>query len=107
MSLVETEVTLRNAHDVMAVMQGNMNELEVRQVTVNTMVDTDAWTLVINEAVRDRLGFDVLSTEEQFSMAYPMKIKWKNHHTTCDALIFPNADDILHGAIPLEVMDLR
>ena len=31
---------------------------------------------------------------------------WKNRRTTCEALVLPDAEDILLGAIPLEALDL-
>jgi predicted aspartyl protease len=36
---------------------------QVRQVTVNALVDTGAWTLVINEAARQKLGLNVSSRD--------------------------------------------
>jgi len=39
-------------------------------------------------------------------MAGPLEIRWKNRRFTCDALVLPDAPDILLGAIPLEGMDL-
>jgi hypothetical protein len=30
----------------------------------------------------------------------------KNCSMVCQAIVLPNADDILHGALPLEAMDL-
>ena len=115
MSLVQTEITLRNALDVGKKSEGIIQEHEIRQITVNALVDTGAWTLVINEAMREKLGLNVLGTEsgtladgttEEFNMAGPLEVKWKNRRTTCDALVIPGADDILLGAIPLEAMDL-
>jgi len=32
--------------------------------------------------------------------------RWKNRRFTCDALVLPDAPDILLGAFPLEAMDL-
>ena len=39
-------------------------------------------------------------------MAGPLEIWWKNRRFTCDALLLPDAPDILLGAFPLEAMDL-
>jgi len=115
MSLVQTEITLKNANDLMAVRSGYIKEHEVRQITVPALVDTGAWTLVINESTREKLGLDLLGTEsgtladgtkDEYNLAGPLEVRWKNRRTTCEALVLPEAEDILLGAIPLEAMDL-
>jgi clan AA aspartic protease len=115
MSLVQTEITLKNANDLMAVQRGYIKETEVRQMTVSALVDTGAWTLVINEATREQLGLDILGTEsgtladgtkDEYNLAGPLEVRWKNRRTTCEALVLPDAKNVLLGAIPLEAMDL-
>jgi len=115
MSLVQTEITLKNAMDVGREREGLIKEHEIRQITVPALVDTGAWTLVINEAIREKLGLDVLGTEsgtladgakDEYNLAGPLEVRWKNRRTTCEALVLPEAEDILLGAIPLEAMDL-
>ena len=79
------------------------------------MVDSGAWTLVINEKIRAQLGLRVFETMTgtladgtvtDYSIAGPVKVLWKNRSTNCDAIVLPEANDILLGAIPLEAMDL-
>jgi len=115
MSIVHTEITLRNADDIMAVRRGFIKDNDIRQVTVNSLIDTGAWTLVINEDIRNKLGLDIVGTEsgtltdgvmKEYNLAGPVEVKWQNRRTTCEALVIPDADDILLGAIPLEAMDL-
>jgi clan AA aspartic protease len=115
MGLVQTEIVLKNVKDKMKAEEGLISESQVRQVTVNSLVDTGAWTLVINEAVREKLGLDIVGNEtatladgsrEEYDLAGPVEVRWKNRRTTCEALVLPAADDILLGAIPLEAMDL-
>ena len=115
MSLVYTEITLKNAIDVANVMSGMGEDHGIRQITARALVDTGAWTLVINEATRKKLGLRVFKTAEgtladgtksEYSLAGPVEVGWKNRSTNCDALVLPEADEILLGAIPLEAMDL-
>ena len=56
MSIVHTELTLKNMMDVGLAKQGQIKEDEVRQMAVQAIVDTGAWTLVINDETRDKLG---------------------------------------------------
>ena len=62
MSVVHTEVTLKNAIDVGKEREGLIKNHEIRQTTVQALVDTGAWTLVINEAIRNAL---VLPTADE------------------------------------------
>jgi clan AA aspartic protease len=115
MSIVYTEITLKNEIDVAFAKRGYIKENEVRQMTVQAIVDTGAWTIVINEDTREKLGLDdngygeatlADGQKEEYPMAGPLEIRWKNRRFTCDALVLPDAPDILLGAIPLEGMDL-
>jgi len=115
MSVITTEITLKNMMDVGDAMRGLIEEDKIRQMTVNAIVDTGAWTMVINEETRTKLGlldrgFGEANLadgkEEVVPMAGPVEVWWKNRRFTGDALVLPNAKDILLGAIPLEEMDL-
>jgi clan AA aspartic protease len=115
MSVFYNEITLRNDADVYCAERGFIKADEVRQMTVKAIVDTGAWTLVINEEVREKLGLRdkgfgeatlADGKEEVYPMAGPVEIKWENRSFTCDALVLPDAKDILLGAIPLEGLDL-
>jgi len=102
--------------------RGRIKEDEVRQMTVQSIVDTGAWTMVINEETRDKLGLldqgrgeATLADgqKEEYPMAGPLEVCWKNRRFNCDALVLPDTSptfqvgtDILLGAIPLEGMDL-
>ena len=115
MSVVSTEITLKNGTDVGDAKRGLIKADEVRQMTVKAVVDTGAWTMVINEETRDKLGLLddgygeanlADGKDEVYPMAGPLEIWWKNRHHICSALVLPDAKDILLGAIPLEGMDL-
>jgi hypothetical protein len=115
MSIFSEEITLANPHDASNVRHGIIKETEVRRLTVKALVDTCAWTLVINEATRAKLGLDIngsmsatladgsTSVYQQTEGVY---IQWKDRITTQPALVVPNADAILLGALPLEALDL-
>ena len=115
MSVVYTEITLRNMMDVGNVQLGNIKEDQIRQMTVQAVVDTGAWTLVINEEIRDKLGLldqgfgEANLADGQkayYPMAGPLEIRWKNRRMIGEALVLPDAPDVLLGALVLEHMDL-
>jgi len=115
MSIVYTDITLKNEGDIVLARRGYIKEDEIRQMTVQAIVDTGAWTIIINEETRDKLGLldqgigeATLADgqKEEYPMAGPLEIWWKNRRFTCDALVLPDAPDTLLGAFPLEAMDL-
>jgi clan AA aspartic protease len=115
MGLVRTEITMKNAEDIISVKMGLIPEQEIRQVTVNALVDSGAWTMVINESTREQLGLEaervapgVLAdgTKSQYKVIGPLEIAWKDRAYLGEALVVPNAEENLLGAIPLEALDL-
>ena len=115
MGSVYAEITLKNAHDLMRVKDGLIKEKEIRETVEKALVDTGAWTLVINEDVREKLGLDVrgerIATmangmKEMVKMAEPVEVHWKSRSMTCQPILIPGTDEVLLGAIPLEDMDL-
>jgi clan AA aspartic protease len=115
MSVVYTEIILKNMTDVSLAQLGQIKVNEIRQITAQAIVDTGAWTLVISNETRDKLGLreqgygEATLTDGQkgeFPMAGPLETRWKNRRFVCEALVIPDAPDILLGAIPLEGMDL-
>jgi clan AA aspartic protease len=115
MSVVSTEITLKNEIDSAFAEKGYIKADEIRQMTVNAIVDTGAWTLVINEDIRQKLGLRDQGFGEAnladgqkayYPMAGPLEIRWKNRRMIGEALVLPDAPDVLLGAMVLEHMDL-
>jgi clan AA aspartic protease len=115
MGEVRTEITLINNEDRGAANRGFIPQEQVRQLTVNALVDTGAWTLVINEEIRQKLGLRVKEAREA-TLAGGIKapcqttefvvVRWKDREAACEAVVLPGETEILLGAYPLEGMDL-
>ncbi|MDR0759615.1 MAG: retroviral-like aspartic protease family protein [Treponema sp.] len=115
MGEVKTEITLVNLREAGKAQDGVIPESEVKRLTVNAVVDTGAWTLVINEKTREKLGLRVEESSETAlaggikipsRITEPVRIYWKDRRTTCEAVVLPDEEDVLLGAYPLEGMDL-
>jgi len=115
MSVVTTEITLKNKADIILAEKGYMKADEIRQMTAQAIVDTGAWTIVINEETRDKLGLldegygEATLADGQkadYPMAGPMEIWWKNRRMVCEALVMPDAPEVLLGRMALVHMDL-
>ena len=101
--------------DVGDAMRGLIEEDKIRQMTDQAIVDTGAWTMVINEETSTKLGLLDRGYGEatladgqkgEYPMAGPLEVWWKNRHMVCDALVLPEAPNVLLGALVLEHMDL-
>jgi clan AA aspartic protease len=115
MGEVRTEVTLVNLGDQNDADRGYIPQDQVRRLTVNAVVDTGAWTLVINEATREKLGLRMEEITEttvagggkvSSQITEPVRIYWKDRRTTCETAVLPGESEVLLGAYPLEGLDL-
>ena len=115
MGVFMEEITLENVIDRGLADHGHIKDSEVRTLKIEAMPDTGAWTLVINEEVREKLGLgiedEVHSTLADGTMAHyprtkPVKIQWKNRSIALPALVIAHAKEVLIGALALEGMDL-
>jgi clan AA aspartic protease len=115
MGLVHTQVTLKNAGDVIKARDGFIKPSEVRQATITVLVDTGASTLFINEATRQKLGLKINGqrgtrvadgVRKMTNITEAVEIHWQDRQSVCSAVVLPDADEVLLGAIPLEDMDL-
>ena len=115
MGLVFTEITLKNATDVVNVQRKIIEIEKIRQKTVKAMVDTGAGTLIINEEIQQELGLETQgvrrasmanNSKAMCKITEPVEIIWQNRSSTVNALVLPGSDKVLLGAIPLQDMDL-
>ncbi|MDR1095659.1 MAG: aspartyl protease family protein [Spirochaetaceae bacterium] len=109
------EIALANARDVGNARDGFIPQEKVRRTTVNALPDTGAWTLVINEETRQKLGLAIVDTVDssladgssaQYGLSEPVEIRWKDRRISQEAVVIPDAVDVLLGALPLEELDL-
>jgi clan AA aspartic protease len=115
MGEVKTEITLVNIREAGKAQDGIIPESEVGRLTVEAVVDTGAWTLVINEETRQKLGLRVKRPSDSIvvgggtipsGITEYVEVRWKDRETPCEAVVVPNEKDILLGALPLEGLDL-
>ncbi|MDR0448515.1 MAG: hypothetical protein LBH07_07585 [Treponema sp.] len=115
MGTIHAEITLKNAVDEANARKGLIKEEEVRSVTVTSVVDTGAASLVINEELCQILGLGI-AEERSVKMAdgqrvpckitEPVEIHWKDRFWACPSVVVAGAESVLLGAIPLEGMDI-
>jgi hypothetical protein len=115
-----TEITLKNTTDVGNARRGYIKASEVRQTTVQALVDTGSSDLVINETIRQKLGLEIEASgeielannyKETFLETEPVELYWKDRGTSCRAVVMPGQADqrsveVLLGVLPMEALDL-
>jgi clan AA aspartic protease len=115
MGITYTEITLKNAGDRVRVEEGLIKEKDIRQVTVEAMVDTGAGTLVITDAICKQLGLRIQGLRNATvagggkalcKVTEPVAIHWQDRFAACNALVIAGEGTVLLGAIPLEDLDL-
>jgi len=113
--MFKEEITLENVFDRAKADHGSLKEEEVRALKIEAIPDTGAWSLVINEDVRQKLGLAIKrkrwstladGTSGTYDVTDSVIVQWKDRDTVVPAIVLPGAKDILLGAMPLEGMDL-
>ena len=115
MGLVFAEIELLNAGEAYLFRQKMIEESEIKQIKVRSLVDTGAYMLTINDDVKNQLDLPLIEkqfvtladeTQLEVEIVGPVEIRFENRRTTCDAVVLPNAQDVLLGSIPMEDMDV-
>ena len=47
MGIIQTAITSKNAIDIYKAQEGTIKEQGIRQTSINALVDTGAWTMVV------------------------------------------------------------
>jgi hypothetical protein len=100
MSVFKEEITLANAGDIGAARNGLIPDTKIRAVTLDAMPDTGAWTLVISEDIRQKLGLAIEESSKSTladgktdtcGVTEGVKIKWKDRSIVLPAIVVPDA----------------
>ena len=115
MGEVREQITLMNSGDVSKARAGFIKAADIHTVTVEAIVDTGSWMLVMGEELCKHLGLGIVresvatlagGAQQACKITEPVGIRWKNRDTDCQAMVLPGREEVLLGCIPLEGMDL-
>ncbi|MFN2510464.1 MAG: aspartyl protease family protein [Pyrinomonadaceae bacterium] len=108
MGLVYAEIELISVDDIVLNRRGFLQEDKIKRLTVNALVDTGAYMLVITDDIRQRLDLPLIE-EQMFRMADdserrgevvgPVEVRFENRRTSVDAVVLPGAMEVLLGSI--------
>jgi clan AA aspartic protease len=115
MSTFNETITLENPIDAGMALRGLIKAEDVKKLTIDAVVDSGAWTLVIGPDVQKQLGLRTIGADtSEAANGVPVEgkitegvtIYWKDRLITVNAFVLPQQQDVLLGAYPLEGMDL-
>jgi predicted aspartyl protease len=115
MSTFSETITLTNARDRINARTGLIPQSKVRTQTVKACVDTGSWFLVLNEETRAALGLKLTGidtatladgTIREFPVTEPVEFQWKDRKKSMEALVLPDAKQVLFGALCMEALDV-
>jgi predicted aspartyl protease len=114
MGRFSVEFKLKNNSDVVLAKLGSLAADQVRQVTIEGLVDTGATRLVIPQKVADQLGVsEVGEVQVRYAdrradtrkVVGDMLLELQGRESIFRAIVEPNRDNALIGAIVLEELD--
>lgn len=115
MGLTYANIELVNQSDADDYRRKRIGEDEIRQITVHAMVDTGSIMLCINESIKDALGLDIVGKRRselanglilELDVVGPVIVRYLDRDCVTRALLLPDDQEPLLGAIPMEEMDL-
>lgn len=115
MGLVYADIELVRGADLILVEEGYLNQDQVRKIYVRAMVDSGATMLAIPEFVKKQLDLRRVreieaemadGSSSTFEVVAPVGVRFENRDVLVEALVIPNSNKVLLGAIPMEGMDV-
>jgi clan AA aspartic protease len=115
MGLTYANIQLQNNADIEFFRRGKMGEDEIHHMEINALVDTGSIMLAINEPIRAALDLPIIGkrvsqladgTRIELSVVGSIMVRYLDRWCITSALLLPDDQEPLLGAIPLEEMDL-
>ena len=115
MKSVYANIELLNGGDIALFRSQYIRKEDIRQVNINMIANSGALMLTINEEIREALGLKIIDhrpsqladgTRLTLPVAGSIEVRYEGRFCTTNALVLPDDNEPLLGAIPMEEMDL-
>ncbi|MEP7267668.1 MAG: retroviral-like aspartic protease family protein [Saprospiraceae bacterium] len=115
MGLIYADIELINAIDIGLAKRNIIGEEEIKRMNVKMLVDTGSIYMCINETVQEQLQLSIVEKRKgqlavgsivEYEVAGPIEVRFENRRCVVDAMVLPEDNEMLLGAIPLEDMDV-
>lgn len=113
--MVYAEIKLINSGDLEMAKRNLIGQEEVREMTINMVVDSGAYMMAINETIQEQLGLLFIEKRKsimadgsvvEHDVVGPIVVKFANRTAVCNAVVLQGDNEPLLGAIPMEEMDV-
>jgi hypothetical protein len=108
---VYAAIELMNGEDVALVSRHVISKTEIKRITVNMIINSKAYNMVINEDIQKRLALPFIEKRkfimpdgkvEEFEVVGPMHVNYKNHTLVCTALLLKGDAEPVFGSIVMQ-----
>lgn len=115
MGMVYANIELSNQEDMSLHRRNFIGEDEIRKIEVNMLVDSGSVMLAINEEIQQALGVPTIEYRPSqvadgrrltLPVAGPIFVRFEGRICITSAIVLPDDNEPLLGAIPMEEMDL-
>jgi len=115
MGYVYADIELTNEEDLTLNRHGYLPDNEIKKITSRALVDSGAYDLILNQEVQDKLKLPILGKRPikladesviEVDIVGPVQVRFETRATTVRALVLPDTEEVLLGAIPLEGLDV-
>ena len=115
MGYVYADIELTNEEDLTLNRHGYLPDNEIKKITSRALVDSGAYDLILNQEVQNKLKLPILGKRPikladesviEVDIVGPVQVRFETRATTVRALVLPDAEEVLLGAIPLEGLDV-
>ena len=109
------EIELIRSDDRTLFREGYIQEDQIKSMKVRALVDSGSSMLAITEAVKNQLNLLKIDEKQaeladgsivRLEIVGPVEIRFENRVTTVRAMVVPNSNTVLLGAIPMQDMDV-
>lgn len=115
MGIVYANIELLNGGDVVLNRYKYISKVDIRQINIKMNVNSGTLMLTINEEIRQALGLDIIDHRPSqladgrrltLPVAGSIEVRYEGRFCTTNALVLPDDNEPLLGAIPMEEIDL-
>ena len=115
MGITYAEIELIRSDDRALFREGYIREDQIKSVKVRAMVDSGSSMLAIPESIKNQLNLLKLDEKQaeladgsilRLEIVGPIEIRFENRIATVSAMVVPNSNVVLLGAIPMQDMDV-
>lgn len=115
MGLTYVNILIQNGDDAADFRRHRIGEDEIRQMDIHALVDTGSVSMAINESIRQALELEIIGhrpsqladgTRINLPVVGSIVVRYLDRWSITSALVLPDDEKPLLGAIPMEEMDL-